>query len=58
MIRSIDGSTDLYLNRLRQINERMTKAQSEVSGGKRVEAASDDPAVLSNLLQVRTDWRS
>ncbi len=55
MIRSIDGGTDLYLHQLRQINARMTKAQSEVSGGKRVEAASDDPAVVSNLMQVRAD---
>ncbi|MGJ5820645.1 flagellin [Paludibaculum fermentans] len=55
MIRSIDGSTDLYLERLRQINARMAKAQSEVSGGKRVESASDDPAVIANLMQVRTD---
>lgn len=55
MIRSIDGSTDLYLERLRQINARLLKAESEVSGGKRVVAPSDDPDVISNLLQVRGD---
>lgn len=55
MIRSIDGSTDLYLERLRQINLRLQKAESEVSGGKRVERPSDDPDVISNLLQVRAD---
>ncbi|MBN9657515.1 MAG: hypothetical protein J0H49_05020 [Acidobacteria bacterium] len=55
MIRSIDGNTDLYLDTLRKINTRMSKAQSEVSGGKRVETPSDDPAAIANLMQVRTD---
>ncbi|WP_321474278.1 flagellin [uncultured Paludibaculum sp.] len=55
MISSIDGSTDLYLARLRQISSRLERAESEVSGGKRVVSPSDDPNVVSNLLQVRAD---
>lgn len=55
MTRSVDASNDRYLDALRLINLRVAKAQREVSTGKRVSTASDDPDSISALLQVRAE---
>lgn len=54
MIKSIDPATDRFLATLRDINTRLTRAEREVSSGKRVVDASDDPDVVSSLLKTRT----
>jgi flagellar hook-associated protein 3 FlgL len=55
MTRSVDASNDRYLDALRLINQRVAKAQREVSTGKRVAAPSDDPDSIGALLQVRAE---
>ncbi|HPT26146.1 MAG TPA: hypothetical protein PLZ95_06970 [Bryobacteraceae bacterium] len=55
MIRSIDAASDRYLDALRSINDRIARAQREVSTGKRVATPSDDPDSISALLQVRAE---
>jgi flagellar hook-associated protein 3 FlgL len=55
MIRSIDAANDRYLDALRSINDRIARAQREVSTGKRVVTPSDDPDSISALLQVRAE---
>jgi flagellar hook-associated protein 3 FlgL len=54
-MRSIDAATDRYLDGLRSINERIARAQREVSTGKRVQKPSDDADSISALLQVRAE---
>jgi len=55
MTRSVDASNDRYLDALRLINQRVARAQREVSTGKRVSTPSDDPDSISALLQVRAE---
>lgn len=55
MTRSIDAATDRYLDALKSINERIARAQREISTGKRVEKPSDDADSVSALLQVRAE---
>jgi len=53
MIRSIDASSDRYLNSLSSIGERIARAQREVSTGKRLTTPSDDPDSTAALISLR-----
>lgn len=55
MTRSISAANDRYLDALSRINERVARAQREVSTGKRVAKPSDDPDSISAMLQVRAE---
>lgn len=55
MFRSIDTSTERFLDALRVMNLRLERAQREVASGKRVATPSDAPDSISTLLQVRAD---
>lgn len=55
MTRSINAANDRYLDALSRINERVARAQREVSTGKRVAKPSDDPDSISAMLQVRAE---
>jgi flagellar hook-associated protein 3 FlgL len=55
MIRSIDASTDRFLDSLRSLNTRIEKAQRSVAGGKRLEAPSDDPDSVASLMSVQSE---
>lgn len=55
MTRSINAANDRYLDALSRINERVSRAQREVSTGKRVAKPSDDPDSISAMLQVRAE---
>ncbi len=58
MIRSIDPSSDAFLNTINQVNARMERAQREMSTGKRVNTVSDDPDRISALLAARSSMES
>lgn len=53
MISSLDPSTQQFLNNLRQINQQMQQAQTQLSTGLRVNHASDAPDEISAILQAR-----
>ncbi len=55
MITYLNGSTQGFLNTLRSINTRMTKAETEVASGLRITQASDDPQSVVRLLETRAD---
>lgn len=55
MIQFHDAATDRFLNDLDLLSARMTKAQDQLSSGKRIQSASDGPDSVSPLLQVRAN---
>ncbi|MCC7155777.1 MAG: hypothetical protein IT161_14475 [Bryobacterales bacterium] len=55
MYTSLDAKTTLYLNSLKNVNAGIERAQREIGTGKRVISSSDDPDVLSGLMQTRSD---
>ena len=55
MLRSVDSNTEVFLDSLRRISERMENAQRQVSTGLRFSSVSDDPDHVSTLLQARAD---
>ncbi len=55
MIKNVTGSDERFLSDLRSVSLRMDRVQRAVSSGKRITSASDDPDVLSTLMQTRTD---
>ena len=50
-----DARTEQFFNDLKQINSRLTTAQRQVSSGKRIEKASDDPDSITNLTHNQAD---
>lgn len=55
MLSRLDPATDRFLTELAEINRRIETAQRQVSSGKRISSASDDPDQISNMLQIRTE---
>lgn len=53
MLSGLHPSTETYLNDLERIQQRLDRAQRQISSGKRMERISDDPDQVSSLLQVR-----
>ena len=55
MIRNLNGADERFLSDLRSLSVRMDRVQRQVSSGKQVTTASDNPDVLPNLMQAHTD---
>jgi flagellar hook-associated protein 3 FlgL len=55
MLRSLDASSENFLNNLNDIAARMESAQRKISTGLRIHSVSDDPDQISPLLQARAD---
>lgn len=55
MYTNLDAQTTQYLNSLKTINDGVQRAQREIGSGKRLSTASDDPDVISALMQTRSD---
>lgn len=55
MISNLAPSTQLFLASLNQIEQQLSQANEQVSSGKKLNEASDDPADVASLLQLRTD---
>jgi flagellar hook-associated protein 3 FlgL len=53
-VTSIDPQSSLFLNTLGRLQDRIDRAQRQLSSGMRVELASDDPAAIVDLLDMRT----
>jgi flagellar hook-associated protein 3 FlgL len=58
MIPPVNATTELYLADLGRITDRMQRAQRQLSTGKRVSTVSDDPTVITSLLQTRASLQS
>jgi flagellar hook-associated protein 3 FlgL len=58
MISSLRPSTQQFLNNLNGLNDRMQRAQRQISTGVRMARVSDDPDKVSTLLQVRSNLDS
>lgn len=53
MIKSLDADSSYFLQNLKWINERLSRAEREVASGKRITAPSDEPDSVSTLLEAR-----
>lgn len=51
---SINGSDQLFLRNVQKIQQRLDRAQLQISSGKRIFSASDDPDSVSSILIVRS----
>jgi flagellar hook-associated protein 3 FlgL len=51
---NLNSTTRQYLNNLGNIQSQLTKAQTEVSSGLRVQQASDDPAAIATIFEDQT----
>jgi len=55
MISSLAPSTQLFLANLNRIEDQLSQANEQLSSGKKLNVASDDPAQVEQLIQLRTD---
>jgi len=55
MISILQGSTQLFLVELGQVEQRLNQANQQVSSGLKISVASDDPDQIEPLLQLRSD---
>ena len=55
MLQKLDPSTERFLTDMAQINRRLNSAQREITSGRRINMASDDPDQVSNMLQIRSE---
>jgi flagellar hook-associated protein 3 FlgL len=51
---NISSKTQQYLNNLNYIQSQMTKAQTEVSSGLKIQQASDDPGAIGTVFEDQT----
>lgn len=52
MITNLDAASQLFLSNLDRAQQRVAEAQRQITSGKRVNVASDDPDVVSELLRL------
>ena len=57
MIHRLDPATDKFLTDMVGINQRLERAQREVTSGKRLTKVSDVPDQISRMLQLRTEFQ-
>ncbi len=55
MIQRVDAQTERFLRDLEAIKDRLARAQREVTSGKRLREASDDPDQVGRLLALRSE---
>lgn len=53
MITNLDPASQLFLSDLERAQQRVSEAQRQISSGKRVNVASDNPDIVSDLLRLR-----
>ena len=58
MISSLNSANSLFLSQLNAIQDRMIKAQNQITSGKRINQASDAPDQISELLSARANLDS
>ena len=54
MIQSISPSADSFLAAVNQLQTQVARAQEEIASGLRVNTPSDDPSVVSDILQINS----
>jgi len=54
MIQNISPSADAFLAAINQIEAKIARAQGEIGNGLRVNKPSDDPSVVSDILQINS----
>lgn len=52
MITNLDAASGLFLSDLERTQQRLAEAQRQITSGKRVNTASDDPDVVSEVLRL------
>jgi flagellar hook-associated protein 3 FlgL len=55
MIQSISSSADSFLAAVNQLQAEAARAQEEIGSGLRVNTPSDDPSVVSDILQINSN---
>ena len=55
MVNSLNPANDQFVNNLDLIQQRLNQTTQQLSSGYRIQQASDDPAVLGDLFQTRSD---
>ncbi len=54
MITNLDPASQMFLSDLERTEQRVSDAQRQITSGKRVNVASDEPDVVSDLLRLRS----
>jgi flagellar hook-associated protein 3 FlgL len=54
MIQNISPSADAFLAAVNQLEAKISRAQGEIGSGLRVNKPSDDPSVVSDILQINS----
>jgi len=54
VITNLDPQSQIFLADLNQVEQRLNVAESQVTSGKSLNVASDDPDVVSDVLQLRS----
>src|SRR5579859_1002226 len=54
MIQSISPSADSFLAAVNELQSQEARAQAEIASGLRVNKPSDDPSVVSDILQINS----
>src|SRR5689334_22688957 len=55
MISNLDANSQIFLANLNRVERRLSEANTQVSSGKKLSAASDAPDEVVALMQLRTD---
>jgi flagellar hook-associated protein 3 FlgL len=55
MITNLTPTSAIFLANVNRLEQSLSEANSEISSGKRVNVASDDPGQIQTLLQLQTD---
>ena len=58
MVSSLNPQSQVFLNNINRISAQMAEAQTELSTGLKVNVVSDNPDVISTLLQARANLNS
>jgi len=55
VIRGVDSSGEQFLLGIDRIGQRLDRVQRQISSGRRIQTASDDPDQIGNLLRTRAE---
>lgn len=55
MVNSLNPANEQFVNNVDLIQQRLNQATQQLSSGLRIHQASDDPAILGDLFQTRSD---
>lgn len=54
MLTNLDPQSEIFLSDIGRAQQRVAGAQQQITSGKRVSAASDDPDIISDMLRLRS----